>query len=188
MKNGKSSTVRHKAASVTVQNHDVSLLIERLKRGGHKNETLKKSYIISKLRNKYNVPIYEIVQLSNYKKAQVYNLSKISEMPAKVKVYIKEGRINPTDACSLSRNQPTEKAFIETVKSFIKKSDKNHNHHVALDANIMRKEQMFAGRPSVKNSELTNQLGKLLKEFSLKRISAAKLRMATNVVSQLIQA
>lgn len=187
MKNGKSSTVRHKTASVTVQNHDVSLLIERLKRGGPRKEALKKSFIISKLRNKYNVPVDEIVQMSNYKKAQVYNLTKLSEMPAKVKMYIKEGRINPTDACALSRNQPTEKAFIETVESFIKKSGKSKTS-VSLDANIMRKEQMFAGRPSVKNSELMNQLGNLLKDFSLKRISAAKLRMATNVVSQLIQA
>mgnify|MGYP003420459684 CR=1 FL=1 len=173
-----------KSGNAAHPGQDAKILLERLKRGGDSNNTFKKSIIVASLIKKHNMDIEDIVDQSGLSQASVYNMRKLDAMPAKIKQFIKEGRIQSTDVLKLARKQRNEKEFIDTVQRFIKDKESSTAHH--MDADLVRKEQMFQqNKSTVVDKRLKTQVEKLVSSWA-PQLSATKLQLYTKMITQTI--
>lgn len=174
----------HKSGNAVPPMEDAQILLERLKRGGVSTNTYKKSIIVASLIKKHKMGLEDIVDKSGLSQASIYNMRKLDAMPAKIKQFIKEGRIHSTDVLKLARKQRNEKDFIDTVQRFIKDKESSALRHT--DADLVRKDQMFQEIKSVAtDKKLKNQVEKLVSSWA-PQLSATKLQLYTKMITQTI--
>lgn len=198
MKNSKSvpsKTMSHKAAPAPKKVDSTTALLVQLKKGNHSISSLKKGIIIAQLINRHNMNPSDISEQSGISNATVYNAKKLSEMPEKVFNYVKEGLISPSEALTLSRNQPTDTTFIKAVEKFIKmrqaaekrKAKANENFH-NVSATMSRKEQSLEVKilNSEERSKLRKQLERILAPLLPKKLSKDRINMAATQLTDFV--
>lgn len=158
---------------------DNGALYARLKKGDHTHDILKKSTVVASLIKNGETP-QTISEEGDMSIAHVYNYLKVNRMPEKVKTYIKEGRLGPTDALALARKQPNEKAFLENVEEFIKL--KESSKLPFADTMINRKEAVYNKQHMAlqERSKLRQELEKVVSKYFPSKIPKNKLEWATN--------
>lgn len=157
-------------------------LFARLKKkGDHKYDTIKKSAIVSKLKDNGFSP-QEIADESEICVAHIYNMLKLSSVPKPIRKHMIEGRIGATDVLHLGRKQRTDKDFIKEVERYIHLKE---NNQTPLDALMNNKESRLSKNISEnkKQSKVLKQLESLL---SMQRLSKTKADLATRLFSKLI--
>jgi hypothetical protein len=198
MKNSKSVTSKamlNKAAPAPQKVDNTTALLVQLKKGNNSISSLKKGIIIAQLIKKHKMNPSAISKKSGISNATVYNAKKLSDMPEKVFNYVKEGLISPSEALTLSRNQPTDTAFIKSVETFIKmrkaaekrKAKSNENFH-NISATMSRKEQSLEVKVlnSEERSKLRKQLEQILAPLLPKRLSKDRIDMAATQLTDFI--
>ncbi len=175
-----------KAKIKATEKKEIDSLLSKLKTGNdHHDNTLKKSIVVAQLKSK-NLRPDAIARLTGISQAHIYNMLKVNRMPEIVQEFIKEGRIGASDALHLARNQANDDSFVETVKSYI--IDKESASKQTHDAHMTRKEQMMKPKKisSDDKNRLKEQLEELISAFSPSRISPIKLRLCTNMITQMV--
>lgn len=181
------TTVASKTAKskVIIKSNDTGLLIEKLKTGGPKMDTLKQSKIVKQLIKKQMKPI-DIAKQSGISNAHIYNMMKIQRWPAEVLNIINDetNKVGVTEVLILSRKL-SDKELIEKVKQMVK-FRKEHPKASVMSTTIQQKFMASnVKKLSQKDKvEFQRRLKKLLVDYSPLAITMSKVKTAFKSISQ----
>ncbi len=166
-------------------NLSTSQMYTRLKRGDLNYDALKKSAIVASLRKRGDSP-QEISQQSGICIAHVYNYLKMNTMPEKIKKYIKEGRIGPTDVLKYKRVYSNEKAFINAIEEHIHNKESKKIPHGDLDILLREQKNNPHGIDPQTHNQFMNEIARVIRKFLPVKVPKSKIEIAANLVNSVI--